>query len=115
MRTLILTLIIAISFAGYSAAAHAFAGDMGLVSVTTDNTDVSKVTQDCSGDQDGKGKADMHVCLDCHHCGAAHHVASLSEHIVRFPDRSGAVFPLTVENLSGAYLFFLLRPPKTLV
>ena len=115
MRILILTLILAIGFSGYSAAAHAFAME------TCGSAAIEKTT-DCAGhheDQTSDHGSDQHssgkgACLDCHHCCTSYAVG-LPDYSVSYLPQAKLHHPMPAQDYSDYFAFSLLRPPKTLV
>lgn len=122
MRVLIIIIMFAIGFSGYSAAAHAFdmeaCGSMAMTQADNMGMDMS----DCPGHQDDSTSApdsdnDSHgktVCLDCHHCCASHAV-SLPAYEVVHPQQAKLHNPVSDAGYYDFFSFSLLRPPKTLV
>lgn len=115
MRTLIMIIILAIAFSGYSAAAHAF---------SMESCDPVAIEQPvhCADHQDSKSSdhsADTHksatnACLDCHHCCASHAVG-LSDYSVIHPPQAERHVATLADGYSDYFSFSLLRPPRTLI
>ncbi len=116
MRVLIVLMILAINFSGFSTAAHAFT-DVFCDSVSGQQVEAGAECPDhqltsasekgTAGDLAGKAQ-----CLDCIHCCGGHvynmPLASLPVQAVVTP----VTYPVLTDNIAGDYAFSLLRPPK---
>ena len=121
MRVLLVLLIFAIGFSGFSAAAHAFDSKKCHEAISVETQDKASMhdcpehaaaQQDQSVDKDGK--KDKHLCLSCDHCCVSHTGFPQFGYTPYAPDRSDTyevVDTAMVDNtVSG-----LKRPPKHLV
>lgn len=114
MRILILTLILAIGFSGYSAAAHAFAME-SCGSAAIEKTDCADHHDNQISDHGSdQHQSDKGVCLDCHHCCSSH-AAGLPDYSVDYPPQARLHHPAPADVYSDHFAFSLLRPPKSLV
>lgn len=111
MRLLLLLIIFAIGFSGYSAAAYAAdnmtcngEGRAGCQDFLQDSGDTDQ------GDQTGKDQNSI-----CQHCCSSHAAAYFATESVIFQLQAVILRPLPVLAYSGDYHFSLLRPPKSLV
>lgn len=128
MRVLLMLLIFAIGFSGYSAAAHAFGHEscdpammmqMADDSAEHEGMDMSdcpghEADQDQQKDADADKSSSKGKCMDCTHCCTSHAV-SISEYSVGFLPPSSVLNPPPLNLSAGDFLFSLLRPPKSLV
>lgn len=122
MRVILMLLIFAIGFSGYSAAAHAFGPDSCDPAMMTKLVDSGMDMSDCPGhqaDQDQQKNADQDKfangkCMDCTHCCGSH-AMNLPDYSMNFqPQATILNFPPPT-GIDGDYLMSLLRPPKSLV
>lgn len=117
MRVLIVLIILAINFSGFSTAAHAFT-DVFCDSVSGQQVEAGSKCPDhqltsasekgTAGDLSGKAQ-----CLDCINCCGGHVFsnmpsATLLVQAVAIP----VTYPVLTDNIAGEYAFSLLRPPK---
>lgn len=119
MRVLLMIVMFAIGFSGYSAAAHAArtgscdpaatskAGGGGASAGLASHGDHAK-------EQETGKSAAGGDCVDCGHCCASH-AFGLAAHAVNFHRQETALAAPPVEKRTGDYLSSLLRPPKSLV
>lgn len=113
MRILLLLIIFALGFGGYSAAAHAFGNAECQSSVMDKASDCLGHKAIADASQDQNDSAGDH-CIDCGHCCPSHaihdHYYSGSLSVL-----SMTVKPLLADTYQDSFLLSLLRPPRNLV
>lgn len=117
MRIFLAILVFAISFSGYSAAAHAFSDELCASEAQAEmtlNADCADHHGGADSQQDTENSDTKSVCVDCLHCCASHG-ASLQPVSIRFNPVPMTLSAALTPTLTGDYLFSLLRPPKNLV
>jgi hypothetical protein len=120
MRVLVLLLVFAIGFGGYSTAAHA-AAQQGCGSLVVSKS-LDSGNDDCSDYQSSRQNKDAHkkaaddsgVCLDCLHCCTSH-VMNTGYYSLTLPLQIGSLFPVFRGMPIGAHQFSFLRPPQSIV
>lgn len=120
MRVLVILLIFAIGFSGFSVAAHAFDSKQCHESASVENKDKA-VSHDCpehagKHDQsaDKTSKKELCLCLSCDHCGVSHVGFAQFGYTSYTPDRGGAYEVADTAMVDNA-VSGLKRPPKHLV
>jgi hypothetical protein len=118
MRILILVVIFAIGFSGFSAAAHAF--DSSKCGQSFSIEKVEKAQSDClkhikNGSKDDQNsKESKHSCLNCSHCCTSH--AAISQFGVHF---LLPIYKTAFSNINSEpddnFISGLKRPPRILV
>lgn len=116
MRVLIVLLMFAIGFSGFSTTAHAFSDvlcDSGISqqmdsdSECADHQMAPDVKKDTGGELAAKDK-----CIDCMHCCSGH-VYSLTVSVLPMQAIFVPVtYPVLTDRIAGDYAFSLLRPPQ---
>lgn len=129
MRILLMLLIFAVGFSGYSAAAHAFGHetcDPAVMAQMADDNDVEHQAMDmsdCPGHQVDQGHqkdadtdktANKGKCMDCTHCCTSHAMSLPDYRVIALPQTSVSDLN-SVDLLVGDFLYSLKRPPKSLV
>ena len=125
MRVLLMLLIFAIGFSGYSAAAHAFGHESCnpmMQQANTDSDHKNMDMSDCPGhqaEQDQSKEADQDKtsktkCTDCTHCCTSH-AMGLPSYSFYLPPLAAALNPQPMHGYVDEFFFSLLRPPKSLV
>lgn len=128
MRVFLMLLIFAISFSGYSAAAHAFGHEscdpammaqMADDSVEHEGMDMSdcpghQANEDQQKDADADKSTSKGKCMDCTHCCTSH-AMSLSDYGVALLPQTSVLAPTSVDQRVDDFLYSLKRPPKPLV
>lgn len=109
MRMLILALILAIGFGGYSAAGHAMGPDNCAAAVQIDDCapEIQK-----SSDHAQKHKASGNgVCVDCAHCCVSS-IVPASQKFWKIDPSKDVIISTLVDLEPQSRLFSLLRPPR---
>lgn len=123
MRVLLMLLIFAIGFSGYSAAAHAFAPDSCNSTIKAELAGQGADMADCADLQDdqdrqadsGQGKNSDKICLDCTHCCASH-AMNLPNYDFGLPKPESSRLSPSLEAVNNSdFIASMLRPPKSLV
>ena len=121
MRVLLILLIFAIGFSGFSAAAHAFDSKEchEAASVETqDNTSPHDCPEHAAAKQDqsadNNGKKDKDLCLSCDHCCVSHVGFPQFGYVPYTPDRSDT-YEVADTAMVDSAVSGLKRPPKHLV
>lgn len=127
MRVLVLLLIFAIGFSGYSAAVHAYDHKNCHLTAATpiadDAAPEDMIVSECSGHQvDSDLQIDVtsdqttskSKCMDCSHCCASHAVRPTDYEVV-FELQSSVLTPLSADQGIGEVVCSPKRPPKFLV
>ena len=117
MRVLVILLIFAIGFSGFSAAAHAFDSQKCAQGVSLEKNmssmddchDGAANKDDNSGTKDGK-----HLCLTCGHCCVSH-VAMPAMGLMMSDTVVSLSYTAVDTSLDGDILSGFERPPKSLV
>ncbi|MGE0252119.1 MAG: hypothetical protein AB7G80_05330 [Dongiaceae bacterium] len=117
MRILILLLIFAIGFSGFSAAAHAFDSPKCGQSLSAEKTDGAQ--NDCASHLKNDSKEDQtskdakHSCISCGHCCTAHATITQFSVNVEVPVRKTA-FTNINSDPDDDFISGLKRPPRIL-
>lgn len=121
MRVLLILLIFAIGFSGFSAAAHAFDSKKCHEAMSVETQDKAS-THDCpehaaakqgqSADKDSKKDKDL--CLSCDHCCVSHAGFPQFGYVPYTPDRSDT-YEVADTAMVDSAVSGLKRPPKHLV
>jgi hypothetical protein len=120
MRVLLVLLIFAIGFSGFSAAAHAF-DSQNCHQVTSAEKKETGAMPDCSEHAatqsqtaDSSSPDDTHVCPSCDDCCVSHLGFLEFSGTLDTPDRSAA-FEIVDATMADSAVSGLKRPPKYLV
>lgn len=120
MRILLVLLIFAIGFSGFSAAAHAF-DSQNCHASSSDGEKEAGALSDCpehaatqSQTADSSNQGDSHVCLNCDHCCVSYLGFPQFSGTLDIPDRSETFEPVDAAMADSA-VSKLKRPPKYLV
>lgn len=120
MRILLVLLIFAIGFSGFSAAAHAF-DSQNCHEATSAEKKEAGAFPDCpehaatqSQTADSSTQDDSHVCVNCDHCCSSPLGFSQFSGTLDIPERSEA-FALADAAMADSAVSELKRPPKYLV
>lgn len=120
MRILLVLLIFAIGFSGFSAAAHAF-DSQNCHASSSDGGKEAGALSDCpehaatqSQTLDSSNQGDTHTCLNCDHCCVSYLGFPEFSDTFDVPDSSEA-FTLTDAAMADSAVSGLKRPPKHLV
>lgn len=115
MRLIFSILILAITFSGYMAAAHAFEPVGGEQTQTMDMAICDGCQQGNAPDtQDQNSDAAKNCGMNCHSCCSGP-AGFFSTAYIGLPLASANLSSFYTDKLAGEYLFSLLRPPRNLV
>ena len=117
MRVLLILLIFAIGFSGFSAAAHAFDSQKCAqgVSVEKNMSSMDDCHDDTANNDDNSGTNDgNHLCLSCGHCCVSQ-VVMPSMGLMMGSPSAGMSYTAVDAVISDNVTPGLKRPPKSLV
>lgn len=115
MRVLLLILMFAIGFSGFSAAAPAFAASIEHAHIEKSVAGADVLDQAEMPVQDSGHHSSKSPCLDCVHCCSAHFTFSQPNTAIAF-DLQNVVLAAFVDSRNDSgYRLSLLRPPQSLI